>query len=266
MKTQRHYCTKCERKISETKMKNVWYSLLQKSAWHCINCMSTSVDTLHILKTQKEQNLLELFSGSKTVATIAESLNYQTFTIDSEAKYNPSLVKDISKLSLKDIPGRKSISIIWASIPCTVYSILNLSNHWEKIVYSHRKYYYIPKTKEAKKAAQLLEKTLWLINSINPDYYFIENPRGALRHMPQIRIVPVRHEISYSDYGLDIYKPTDIFTNCQFLKLKKLSSSVGNLFPGSVTKMSNAYERSKVPSQLIETILKQIQNHENHNK
>lgn len=263
MKTERHYCTKCERKISANKMKKVWYSLLKKSAWHCNNCLSTAVDTMHILKPNKKQYLLELFSGSKTVSTIAESLNYTTFSIDSEAKFKPSLVKDISKLSLKDIPGQKSISIVWASIPCTQYSILNLANHWDKIVYSHRKYYYIPKTKEAKQAAQLLEKTIWLINSINPDYYFIENPRGALRHMPQIRFAPVRHEISYSDFGLDIYKPTDIFTNCQFLKLPKITRSVGISFPSSVIKMTNAYERSKVPSQLIQSILTQIQNHDN---
>ena len=260
MKYNRHYCTSCESKILETRMKRVWYPLLKKHAWHCLKCVSTAVDYLHFTSHKKEPYLLELFSGSQTVSKVAESFNYRTFNVDFESKFNPDLVKDISKLSLKDIPGQKSISIIWASIPCTVYSVLNLHNHWEKIVYSHRKYYYIPKTNEAKKAAQLLEKTIWLIKSINPDYYFIENPRGALRHMPQMNFAQVRHEISYSDFGLDIYKPTDIFTNCNFLKLPQLRRPVGITFPGSVVKMTNAYERSKVPALLIESILKQIQN------
>ena len=40
----RHYCTKCERKRNEDKMMHVWYNLVRKSFWHCIDCMSTEVD------------------------------------------------------------------------------------------------------------------------------------------------------------------------------------------------------------------------------
>jgi hypothetical protein len=247
----------------ESNMKKVYYPLLKKDAWHCQLCMSTIKDNLHFKNDNKERYLLELFSGSKTVSNTAESLNYKTFTVDLESKYNPDLSINISKLKLNQIPGLKKIYIVWASIPCTQYSILNLANHWDKLTYNHRKYYYIPKTPEAWSAIQLLEKTIWLIKKINPTYYFIENPRGALRHMPQINFAPIRHEISYSDFGMDIYKPTDIFTNCNFLKLPKLRSCVGISLPGSVTKMNSAYERSIVPSGLIKEILNQIDFHHN---
>ena len=173
------------------------------------------------------------------------------------------MLADIQDLKVNYIPGSADAFIVWASIPCTYYSILNLENHWEKLTYASRKYYYIPKTQEARSAIRLLEKTLYIIRKINPVYFFIENPRGALRHMPQMAAIPFLHTVSYNDYGLDIYKPTDIFTNCPFLQLCELKTSVGRKFPGSVLDLASSYERSKVPGQLIESILNQIKHHHN---
>lgn len=79
--------------------------------------------------------------------------------------------------------------------------------------------------------------------------------------MPQLGAVPFLHSISYSDFGFDVYKPTDIFTNCPFLELKQITKSADIKYAGSVTDMKNAYERSIVPVQLIESILSQIISH-----
>lgn len=240
-------------------MQLVYYKLLKKSAWHCINCMSALADNLHFVPGEKERYMLELFSGSKTVSTVAESeYQYRTYTVDIEQKYLPALCTDISKLRLNQIPESKKIFIVWASVPCDIFNIMVIKDHWDKITYSHRQYYYIPKTQQARAAIQLLEKTLWLIKSINPVYYFIENPRGSLRHMPQMNFAPFRYTVSYNDFGADVYKPTDLFTNCNFLKLPQLRSSVGRKFPGSVLEMDSSYERSIVPPGLVREILKQI--------
>lgn len=254
----RHYCTCCNSKLYESDLQEIYYPLLKKSFWHCEKCMSINVDNLHQKISKKQPYLIEFFSGSKTVSKIANQFNYKTFTIDIEEKFNPDLQADVLKLRFNSIPGTDNVFIVWASIPCTFYTILNISNHWEKIIYASRKYFYLPKTKEARSAIKLLEKTLYLIKKINPTYFFIENPRGALRHMPQMRNIPL-HTVSYNDYGLDYYKPTDIFTNCSFLELKKIKTAVGRIFPGSVTNLNSAYERSIVPEMLIEDILKQIQ-------
>ena len=223
--------------------------------------MSANADNLQYNLREKEPYLIELFSGSKTISNTAESLGFKTFNIDIEEKFAPGLVADISKLKLNQIPSSDKALLVWASVPCTYYSILTSKNHWDKLTYSHRKYYYIPKTKEARSAIRLLEKTLWLIRKINPVYFFIENPRGALRHMPQMQAIPFLHSISYSDFGMDIYKPTDIFTNCPFLELKQITRTEDKKFGNQVCKMNNAYERSKVPGQLIESILNQIKKH-----
>ena len=233
--------------------------MLKKSFWHCEKCMSINVDNLHQKISKNQPYLIEFFSGSKTVSKVASTFNYKTFTVDIEEKFQPDLQADILKLRTNSIPGFEDTSIIWASIPCTYFTILNIANHWDKITYASRKYYYLPKTKEARTAIKILEKTLYLIRKINPTYFFIENPRGALRHMPQMRNIPV-HTVSYNDYGLDYYKPTDIFTNCPFLELKKIKTAVGRTFPGSVTNLNSAFERSIVPPKLIEEILYQIIN------
>lgn len=258
---ERSYCTSCNGKFYRKNMVKVYYKLLKKSAFHCQKCMSTSTDNLQFNFREKEPYFLELFSGSKTVSTTAQEYGFKTFTIDIEEKFSPDLIADVSKLSLKQIPEYKKIFIVWASVPCTYYSILNLANHWDKLPYSFRKYYYIPKTREARSAVRLLEKTLWLIRKINPVYFFIENPRGALRHMPQMSSIPFVHTVSYNDYGLEIYKPTDIFTNCPFLNLTPITHSKNYNITSSVVNMSNPYHRSIVPENLIRSILSQIISH-----
>lgn len=257
----RSYCTKCGRKLARKKLVEIYYPLLKKSAFHCQECMSVNADNLHFDLRQKEPYLIELFSGSKTVSKVAQSFGFRTFSVDIESKFFPSLVADISKLRVDQIPHPDSCAILWASLPCTFFSVLNIAYHWEKITYAHRKYFYVPRSVQAKKALQLLEKTLWLIRAINPLYYFLENPRGALRHMPSIRTVPFRHTVSYSDYGMDLYKPTDLFTNCPFIELTQLRRYQVRSYSQKISSMSSAFTRSIVPEQLIKSLILQILNH-----
>jgi hypothetical protein len=241
----------------------VYHRLLNKDAWHCNKCLSAFADNLHFKIEEKERYFVELFSGSKTISECAEKeFNYRVFTIDVVEKYRPALCVDISKMPITAIPDRNKVFILWASVPCDLYNILTLqmrgADLWDKIVYSHRQYYFVPKHPESRKAIQLLEKTLWIIKNISPVYYFIENPRGALRHMPQMNFAPFRYTVSYNDFGADVYKPTDLFTNCSFLKFPQVRTSVGRVFPGSVGDMKNSFERSMVPPGLIRFILSQI--------
>ena len=144
--------------------------------------------------------------------------------------------------------------MIWASIPCTVYSILNLHRHWKKICIGYRRYYYVPKTPEALEALRILTATIRLIKKLKPLYYFIENPRGALRHMPHMAFVPYRRLVHYSDYGFDYPKPTDIFTNCPHFTPIQPTNKKLNGHAGVMT-LPSAYERSLVPQGLIEYLM-----------
>jgi len=237
-------------------MLHIEYKLLRKSGWICREHASTSADIAHIRTSNEKPVFVELFSGSGHVSEVAATCGYETVTIDVEEKYNPDIRIDIANLRASQLPG--TVDVLWASIPCTVYSILNIPNQWDKISIGWRQYYYVPKTKKAIEALRILTKTILLIKKLNPIYYFIENPRGALRHMPHMKFIPYRKTVSYADYGFDYYKPTDIFTNCQYFQPIEIRGAVGQKFDTDIQSLSSAYERSLIPPELIRYLFDSI--------
>ncbi len=112
--------------------------------------------------------VLELFAGSRSIGEEAEKLGYQVFSVDIVGFPGIDLVKDIEFLASEDIPFRPDI--IWASPPCTTYSIAAISHHRDMGT---------PKTDFAAKSDRLILNTLILIKHFNCIYY-IENPRGYI--------------------------------------------------------------------------------------
>lgn len=153
--------------------------------------------------------LLELFSGTKSIARTFAASGWDVFTVDSDATTDPDLCADIMDLNAPDLlvafGGRPDV--VWASPPCTCFSVASIGRHWEGD--SKRKR---PKTKAAEDAVALVERTVHLIQGLRPTYYFIENPRGILRTLDVMRDLP-RYTVTYCQYGDTRMKPTDIWTN-----------------------------------------------------
>jgi hypothetical protein len=248
----RKVCTYCKKKRNISELINVEDKFFNKKSWICKNHTSILKDIGSIRTNNQKPLFVEFFSGSKHISNYAESLGFEVISVDNVEKFNPTFCVDIQKFKSSMIPRR--VSVIWASIPCTTYSIMNISNMWNKISIGYRNYYYIPKNQKSIEALRILNKTLRLIAELNPVYYFIENPRGALRHFPQMKLIPYRKTVAYSDYGMDYYKPTDIFTNCVDFKPIEIKSCVGMEFENSVKNLKNAYERSLIPDLLIKEI------------
>ena len=206
--------------------------------------------------------VLELFAGSCSFSDVAKEYGHETFTVDngldlSTADYylKIDLVADILELSIDDIPF--SPDIIWASPPCTTFSIASCSTHWtapdEQGVRN-------PKTNDAEIGLLLLEKTIWIMNELQPKYYVIENPRGLMRKMGAVEHL-TRHTVTYCQYGDSRMKPTDIWTNADWTPrpMCKNGMSCHESAPrGSKTGtqgLKSAYERSKVPYELCKELL-----------
>lgn len=249
----RKVCTHCKRKRSEKYLVQIRDKITGKTSWICASHTSKKLDISDIKLANKKPVFVELFSGSGTVSKVARSAGFESWTVDIEEKFKPDICIDILNLRRSHLPG--SVDVVWCSLPCTVYSIMSLDKHWTKVNLGYRKYYYIPKSQDALDALKILQKTISLILKMKPLYYFIENPRGALRHFPHIQFIPYRHTVSYSDYGFDIYKPTDIFTNCGLFKPTKIRTAVNRKFRSSVLDMKTAYERAIVPPALIEYLI-----------
>jgi site-specific DNA-cytosine methylase len=208
--------------------------------------------------------LLELFAGSRSIGKEAEQQGYEVFSIDINNFKNIDLVIDILKLKKDMIPFTPDV--IWASPPCTYFSVASIGVHWFE---DHK-----PKTKEALLGMEILNKTLsifkWYPNAI----YFMENPRGKMRK----KVSGIdRTTITYCSYATDetevvTMKPTDIWSNhiydmfnpngwvprpmC-FNGNKKCNHEEAPR--GSITGVQGLkgnYERSKIPKELCKEIIK----------
>ena len=146
--------------------------------------------------------VLELFAGSRSFSKVAEEMGMETFTSDFKAFDNIDYVVDILDFDINKIPFRPHI--IWASPPCTYFSVASIGHHWNK---DHS-----PKTEQAKHGVKIVQKTLDIIEFLKPDFFFIENP---LRKLEVIKHIP-RTTVCYCQYGEDRMKPTDIWSNFIF--------------------------------------------------
>ena len=199
-------------------------------------------------------NILELFAGSRSIGKVAEELDLQVFSTDINPYEKINYVVDIIDFDLNKIPFKPDI--IWASPPCTGFSVASIGTHW-----AGGKNAYIPKTEVTKNGIKMVLKTLEIINKLEPKYWFIENPRGVLRKMPFMQDLK-RNTVTYCQYGDTRMKPTDIWTNNNNWKPKpmcKNGDSCHESAPrGSKTGTqgkNSAYERSEIPYELCVEVL-----------
>lgn len=193
---------------------------------------------------------LELFSGNGTLAAAARSAGMMALTVDIDPKRKPDICIDILNLRRSLLPGR--VDVIWASPPCTQFSLLQAANHWESTPIGYRMYHHKPLTQGAFQALRIIRATARLICQLNPTFYFIENPRAILRHRPEMVFVPYRKTVRYSDYGAAYEKPTDIFTNCKYFQPIQSRRPVGLK---QLTEVPTVEERAAIPGLLAKEVI-----------
>lgn len=199
--------------------------------------------------------VLELFAGSRSIGKVADRLAFDVYSSDIEQFGGIDYVTDILQFDVTKIPFKPDI--IWASCPCTAFSVAAIGKNWTKVgdVYIH-------KNPRAELGLKLVQKTLEIIEHFNPTYFFIENPRGMLRKMPIMADFP-RYGVTYCQYGDTRMKPTDIWTNSTKWTPRPMCKNGDTCHVaaprGSRTGtqgLKGAYERSKIPEELCYEILK----------
>ena len=204
--------------------------------------------------------VLELFAGSRSIGKAAEELGYEVFSSDINAFDNINYVCDIMEFDINKLPFKPDI--IWASPPCTGFSVAAIGHHW-KIVDGNP----VPQTETAKLGITILQKTLAIIKELDPKYYYIENPRGMMRKMPFMNSM-IRKSVTYCQYGDDRMKPTDIWTNNLNWKPRPMCKNGDSCHisapRGSRTGTqgrTDAYDRSKLPHELCIEVLTECKQH-----
>ncbi len=153
-------------------------------------------------------------TGSATQAFADEGDQVISFEIDKQFEATEHVnVLQLSAKYLLETYGRPDF--IWASPPCTAFSVASIGKHWAKGGDNPE-----PKSKAAKENQDLVLHTRKLIEQLNPKHGFlIENPRGMWRKLPVLADLD-RRTITYCRYGDDRMKPTDLWGNVRNWKPK----------------------------------------------
>lgn len=205
-----------------------------------------------------KMKVLELFCGTKSISKVFMKRHHLCTTVDNKPIFKPNYESDLTSINYFFM--KQSYDVIWASPPCTTFSVASIGTHWRGV--------YEPKTKACKLGLKLLENTIKIISIKKPKYWFIENPRGVMRkvidkYFKKYKVTGViRHTVTYCQYGDKRMKPTDIWTNNPHWKPKpmcKNGSPCHESAPrGSKTGtqgLKNAKLRGVIPQELCKEIV-----------
>lgn len=204
--------------------------------------------------------VLELFCGTKSISNAFAAAGHEVFTVDWDKDFAPDLQADIGKLTAKQVIklcGGKP-DVIWASPDCTTYSIAAISHHRKQGDGGNLE----PVSDYAKYCDKVNKNVLDLIAELKPKYYFIENPRGAMRKMDFIKGL-YRYTVTYCQYGDKRMKPTDIWTNHPDPKFKPMCKNGDKCHEAAprgaktgTQGLKNSKERARIPADLCKHIVK----------
>tara|TARA_R100001163_G_C5028140_1_gene169143 strand:+ start:73 stop:732 length:660 start_codon:yes stop_codon:yes gene_type:complete len=211
--------------------------------------------------------VLELFSGTGSVGKCCKELGWDVVSVDLLLPADHQV--DIMDFDYKQYP-KDNFDIVWASPPCTSFSILQgcwLGRHkvvnGEKVIFTEEQ-----RQKDMLEGDKLVLKTLEIINYFNCEYWFLENPQsGKLKDRVYMKDIPY-YDVDYckySDWGYR--KRTRIWTNkkdwknllckkdCGYIIDGKHQNNLGNdVFKQNGVRVSKNYsqqQKYRIPEALI---------------
>lgn len=139
--------------------------------------------------------ILELFAGTRSIGTAFEAHGHDVYSIEWDEKFkNIDMYADIETVTSDDIIKNFGYpDVIWASPDCTTFSVAAISHHRRKNSVTGN---LDPISEYAKKCDRVDQHVLELIRDLEPRYWFIENPRGAMRKMTWMQGLP-RYTVTY---------------------------------------------------------------------
>jgi hypothetical protein len=156
--------------------------------------------------------MLDLFCGTKSMAKAFERAGWETYTVDWEKEFEPTLCCDVNTLTVKKIIE------LCGGVPDFVHMSPDCTSYSVAAIFHHRKQNKDTKELEASTDyAKFCDKTNayiidLVVNKLKPKFYTIENPRAGMRKMSFVQELP-RYTTTYCQWGDIRMKPTDIWTN-----------------------------------------------------
>lgn len=218
------------------------------------------------------KRLLELFCGTKSVGNIFKEDGYEVVSLDYNKKFNATHTDDILTWNYKQYPPYY-FDVIWASPDCTTWSIATGGKYRTKAsIYGLNNKF----QEKATIGNKMILKVIEILNYFQPNYWFIENPKGLLQHFPPLKEfiediganMNLVYYANYNNWGFP--KPTNIWSNlplwenetCPEMSKDSYIMKLHN-YKGKEKRIyiaydkGNAEQRSKIPPDLIKR-LKQL--------
>ena len=206
--------------------------------------------------------VFDFFAGTGSSTQAFKDAGHEVITFELDASFEATENVDIMELSADYLINKYGKpDFVWASPPCTAFSVASIGHHWISGGGSP-----VPRTPAASYNQLLVVKARMLAETMNPKYGFvIENPRGMLRKLPAVQGLE-RRTVTYCQYGDSRQKPTDLWGSVEnwFPKIPCKPGSPCHIAAprGSRTGtqgLSNAKERSMIPYGIGLEILKAIE-------
>lgn len=198
--------------------------------------------------------VLELFCGTKSIGKYCAKHAYMfhVVNLDVDPKCKPTHVSDILKWDFRATYAPGDFDIIWASPPCTHYSVLRTTGG----------------PRDIEGANAIVQRTLEIIQYFRPGVWFMENPAtGYLKAQPFMLDMPYV-DVHYCKYGYPYRKWTRIWTNVKGFVPKHCNmdcdSLIRNIATGQLRHQSTfggiypgvpLHQRYSIPPTLVEELI-----------
>ena len=151
--------------------------------------------------------IFDFFAGTKSSTQAFADAGDTVISFELDPFFDVTETVNIMDLTVDGLLAKYGQpDFIWASPPCTAFSVASIGHHWAKGGSNP-----VPKTPEAEYNQLLVAKVKELIFGLQPKRgYLIENPRGMLRKLPVVADLP-RRTVTYCQYGDTRQKPTDLW-------------------------------------------------------
>ena len=188
--------------------------------------------------------VLELFAGTGSVGDVCRRLGHEVISLDRDL--HADIECDIMDWDYR-VFEPKYFDFIWASPPCTEYSIAKTVG-----------------SRKLEEANRITQNTLEIIAYLEPTYWAIENPQtGKMKEQEFMQNLPF-NDLDYCKYGMPYIKRIRILNNIASWTPRPLCARDCDSMDESRKKhgkiaqrqFCNLHDLYRIPEQLVEEILK----------